>query len=207
MKQFWDERYAEAEYAYGTAPNDFLESEHNAIPVGKVLCLAEGEGRNSVFLAKQGYTVFAVDQSSVGLAKTQRLSLESDVIVDITEADLEDYNIEPSSWDGIVSISAHLPPSVRKRLHRQVVDGLKPGGVFILEAYTEKHLDMEGVGGPPAEQREMFMSLDELKQELEGLEFVIARETERLFDEGRYHQGPSAVVQIVARKAGDQAGQ
>ena len=115
MKKFWDERYAEAEYAYGTAPNEYLESEHNAIPVGKVLCLAEGEGRNSVFLAKQGYTVFAVDQSSVGLAKTQRLSLESDVIVDITEADLEVYNIEPSSWDGIVSISAHLAPSLRKR--------------------------------------------------------------------------------------------
>jgi len=200
MKKFWNERYAEAEYAYGTAPNEFLKAEYKAIPAGRVLCLAEGEGRNSVFLAKQGYTVFAVDQSNVGLAKTQRLGLESDVIIDITEADLQDYEIEPSSWDGIVSISAHLPPSLRKRLHRQVVEGLKPGGVFILEAYTEKQLDMEGVGGPSAEQREKFMSLHELEQELDGLEFIIAQEAERDFDEGKYHQGPGAVVQIVARK-------
>lgn len=201
MKKFWNERYAEAEYAYGTAPNEFLKSEYKSIPSGRVLCLAEGEGRNSVFLAKQGYTVFAVDQSSVGLAKTQRLGLESDVIIDITEADLQDYEIEPSSWDGIVSISAHLSPPLRKRLHRQVVEGLKPGGVFILEAYTEKQLDMDGVGGPSAAQREMFMSLEGLERELEGLELIIAKEAERDFDEGKYHQGPGAVVQIVARKA------
>ena len=200
MKKFWNERYAEAEYAYGTEPNEFLKSEYQAIPVGRVLCLAEGEGRNSVFLAKQGYTVFAVDQSSVGLAKTQRLALESDVIIDITEADLQDYDIEPSAWDGIVSISAHLPPAIRKRLHRQVVQGLKPGGVFLLEAYTVKQLETSGVGGPSAEQREMFMSLAELESELEGLEFSIAREIERPVNEGRYHQGDGAVVQIVARK-------
>ena len=200
MKEFWNERYAEAEYAYGTEANDFLQAEYRAIPVGRVLCLAEGEGRNAVFLAKQGYFVTAVDQSSAGLAKAKRLGLDNDVNIDAVEMDLQEYNIEPNAWDGIVSIFAHLAPALRKRLHREIVRGLKPGGVLILEAYTEKQLETAGVGGPPADQRAMFMSLSELKQELEGLDFIIAREAERTLDEGKYHQGPGAIVQIVAKK-------
>jgi len=200
MKDFWNDRYNDAEFAYGTEPNEFLVSEVKNIPAGRVLCLAEGEGRNAVFLAKQGYLVTAVDQSEVGLKKAKEFGKKKGVEIETIVADLQDFDIEPSSWDGIVSISAHLPPSIRKRLHRQVVQGLKPGGALILEAYTEKQLEMAGTGGPPASQRDKFMSLSELKNELTGLLFVAARETERYFNEGKYHQGPGAVVQIVAKK-------
>ena len=198
MKEYWDERYADTQFAFGKEPNDFLVSEYHQIKPGRVLCLAEGEGRNAAFLACKGYDVTAVDQSKRGLEKTKALGREFGVEITTIEADLNDFQIEPASWDGIISISAHLPPSLRKNVHQQVVSGLKAGGVFILEAYTEKQLEMPGTGGPPANQKEMFMSLPELKAELTGLNIVVAREIDRHFDEGERHQGLSAVVQVVA---------
>ena len=200
MKEFWNERYAGAEFAYGKKPNEFLVAECHRIKSGRVLCLAEGKGRNASFLASKGFNVTAVDQSKQGLDKTKELGREIGVEITTIEADLENFEIAPSYWGAIVSISAHLPPSIRKKIHRQVVSGIKPGGILILEAYTEKQLEMPGIGGPPADQKEMFMSLSKLEIELAGLDFVLAKETERNFDEGKYHQGLSAVVQVVAER-------
>lgn len=200
MKEFWNGRYAEAGFAYGTQANEFLLEQSSKIPPGRVLCVAEGDGRNALYLATQGYSVTAVDQSAVGLEKIRQLGQQNNVEITTIEADLQDFNIQPSAWDGIVSISAHLPPAIRKSLHRQVVEGLKPGGVLILEAYTLKQLEMSGSGGPPATQKDMFMSLSALREELQGLDFILAQEIERVFNEGKYHQGPGAVVQLVALK-------
>ncbi len=195
----WDQRYNEEGFAYGTEPNDFLKSEYRRVPKkGRVLCLAEGEGRNAVFLAKQGYLVTAVDQSLVGLQKAENLAAEHGVEISTTVADLADYDLGSEVWDGIVSIAAHVPPLLRKEIHAQVAGALKRNGIFILEAYTERHLEMDGVGGPP--QKELFMSLDELKVELEGLELIMGIEIERNISEGKYHQGESVVVQVVAGK-------
>ena len=196
----WDQRYNNEEFAYGTEPNDFLKSEFAQIPKGgKVLCLAEGEGRNAVFLAKQGYEVTAVDQSPVGLVKATKFAAQNGVEISTVVADLNDYDLGENCWDGIVSIAAHVPPALRQKLHKQVVKALTDKGVFLLEAYTEKQLKMDGVGGPP--NKELLMSLNELKEELSGLEFVIGQEVERHISEGQYHQGESAVVQVVARKS------
>jgi len=200
MKEFWNERYADSEFAYGKNPNEFLVAEYHRIKPGRVLCIAEGEGRNASFLASKGFTVTAVDQSIKGLQKTKQLGREIGVEITTIEADLDNFEIAASFWDGIVSISAHLPPSIRKKVHRQVVNGIKPGGVLILEAYTPKHLEMPGIGGPPAKQKEMFMSLSELETELAGLDLIVSQETERHFNEGKYHQGLSAVVQVVAER-------
>lgn len=197
----WDQRYNETGFAYGTVPNDFLKAEYFRIPKGgRVLCLAEGEGRNAVFLAKQGYSVTAVDQSAVGLQKAKKLAAEQGVEISTQVTDLADYDFGCEVWDGIVSISAHVPALLRKQLHAQVVRSLKSNGVFILEAYTVRHIEMDGVGGPPPSQKEFFMSLDKLVVELEGLEFIIGAEVERTLSEGKYHQGESAVVQVVACK-------
>ncbi|MBT7790298.1 MAG: class I SAM-dependent methyltransferase [Calditrichaeota bacterium] len=198
----WNQRYSEEGFAFGKAPNDFLKSEYSRIPVGgKVLCLAEGEGRNAVFLAVQGYSVTAVDLSAVGLQKAESLALEFGVSISTLVADLADYNLGSEVWDGVVSISAHLPSQLRKQVHAGVVRSLKSDGVFILEAYTERQLDMDGVGGPPASQKDLFMSLGEAVTELEGLDFIIGTETERYVSEGKYHHGDSAVVQVVAYKS------
>ena len=194
----WDERYAKTDYAYGTEPNAFLAEHAGMIPRGgTVLCLAEGEGRNAVWLAQQGYKVTGVDSSSVGLEKAQTLAAGRGVSIETHCVDLAEFHIEQNSWDGIVSIFCHVPPAIRQRLHLETVAGLKPGGVLILEAYRPKQLEY-GTGGPPV--AELMMQLDETRQELHGLEWLHAAELEREVIEGKYHTGKGAVVQLIGKK-------
>ena len=193
----WDERYDTSEYVYGTDPNDFLASLIDEMPGGRTLCIAEGEGRNAVFLAEHGHEVVAVDASAVGLEKARRLAAERGVSIETLVADLSRFEIAPESWDAIVSIFAHVPPAIRKPLHRKIVTGLRSGGMLVLEAYTPEQIKL-GTGGPPV--AEMTMSLDELRAEFEGLELRHAVELQREVVEGKFHTGRGAVVQLVAVK-------
>jgi len=193
----WDERYQGDEYVYGTSANDFLQSHVDRLPMGRILCLAEGEGRNAVFLAERGFDVTAVDQSSVGLAKAKRLATERGIDITTVVADLADFHIEPKAWDGVISIFAHMPVEARRHLHREVVSGLRSGGMFLLEAYPPEQLQY-GTGGPPT--TEMMMDLNGLRVELAGLEFDYAADVVRDIHEGRLHSGQAAVVQVLARK-------
>ncbi len=195
----WDERYSLAEYAYGTQPNDFLREVAPRLPQGRALCLAEGEGRNAVFLAQCGLEVVAVDQSAVGLEKAQRLAASRQAVLQTVVANLDSYAIGDNAWDVIVSIWAHVPPALRQQVHRACVTGLKPGGMFVLEAYTPAQLAFK-TGGPPVP--ELTMTLAALQHELSGLDFLIGRELVREVREGRYHDGQSAVVQVLARRGG-----
>lgn len=194
----WDERYAEAGFAYGTEPNDFLVASQHLLPKnGSVLCLADGEGRNSVFLAEQGYRVTAVDSSSVGMKKAATLAREKGVQLSTYVADLADYPLPDNSFDAIISIFCHLPPPVRRQLHSRIASSLKKGGVFLLEGYTPRQLAY-GTGGPPVE--ELLMNLDDLLAELQPLRIVHGAELEREVYEGRLHTGLGSVVQLVAVK-------
>jgi hypothetical protein len=133
----------------------------------------------------------------VGLEKARRLAGDRGVVVDTVIRDLADLQIEPAGWDAIVSVWCHVPGRLRASLHRRVVDGLKPGGVLVLEAYTPRQLDY-GTGGPPDPDR--LMTLAALRNELQGLEFEVGREVEREIHEGIKHHGLSHVVQVRARK-------
>lgn len=195
----WDERFSEPGYAYGTDPNEFLVSVADRIPEGRVLCLAEGEGRNAVFLASRGHEVTAVDTSRVGLAKAQALANRRGVQIETVHTDLGEFEIEPGAFMGIVSIFCHLPPPVRAALHERCLRGLAPGGAFVLEGFAPRQLEL-GTGGPRS--RELLMELGIIRQELPGLRYEVARELERRLDEGRYHCGTAAVVQILALKPG-----
>lgn len=193
----WNERYSQPEYAFGKHPNDFLVQVIQQVPKGRVLCLAEGEGRNAVYLAQQGCRVTAVDASPVGLEKARKLAAERSVAIEVVVADLAEFSIQPNSWEAIVSIFCHLPPTVRAHVHRQVVTGLTAGGVFVLEAYTPRQLAFK-TGGPPTAA--LMMELATLQQELDGLYFDHAQEVERDIQEGLFHRGQSAVVQVLATK-------
>jgi len=196
----WDERYSSEDYAYGTAPNDFLVSAARHLPAGgRVLCLGEGEGRNAVWLAKQGYAVRGLDASAVGLAKAQRLAAREGVTIETEHRDLAEADLGESVWDGIVTIFCHLPPPLRRQVHAAAVRALRPGGIFLLEAYTPAQL-VFATGGPPVV--ELMMDLASLREELAGLEFVHGKELERAVHEGLYHNGLAAVVQVIARKPG-----
>lgn len=191
---FWDDRYRGDTYAYGTEPNDFLRAEAHRIGVGPVLCLAEGEGRNAVFLASLGHRVTAVDFSAEGLRKAARLARDRGVEIELVEADLATFDLGETAWSGIVSIFAHTPPAIRSSLHARVVRALAPGGVLVLEAYRPEQIAL-GTGGP--RDVAMMPTLSELRAELGGLELVVAREVEREIHEGPHHAGPSATVQVV----------
>ncbi|MGI9316665.1 MAG: SAM-dependent methyltransferase [bacterium] len=190
----WDERYSTDEYVYGKNPNDFLVLASSRIPKGRVLCLAEGEGRNAVFLARKGFEVVAVDSSSVGLEKAIRLADERGVSIQTIHADLADFEIDKECFSGIISIFAHTPSDVRIDLHRKIVEGLAPGGVLVLEAFRPAQLNYT-TGGPPSS--ELMMTLEDLKQELLGLNFAYGEEIEREIVEGNLHTGLCAVVQVV----------
>lgn len=193
----WNARYSSPDFAYGTEPNDFLAAVAERIPPGRVLSIADGEGRNGVFLATLAYEVTSVDSSSIGLAKAQRLAAARAVHLTTIVADLADYVIAPKSWEGIVSIFCHLPPPIRRRVHEQVERGLAPGGLYVLEGYSIHQLSL-GTGGPRSV--DLLLTLDALRAELAGLELLHAAEIERDIHEGELHSGRSAVVQIVARK-------
>jgi SAM-dependent methyltransferase len=194
----WDSRYNIEDYYYGIEPNDFLKESVGLIPKGgSVLCLAEGEGRNAVFLAGLGFRVTAVDGSTVGLDKLKRLANEKGVNVHSVVADLNDFEIKPNTWDAVVSIWCHVPKSIRIKLHRESVLGLKTNGVFIHESYHPRQLEYK-TGGPPT--ADLMLTADVLVDELKGLHFLKINELDREIHEGKGHNGLSAVVQGIARK-------
>lgn len=193
----WDERYSTADYVYGTEPNTFLRDNVHRLAAGAALCLADGEGRNSVFLAAEGWDTHSVDLSANGVAKALRLSGERGVTVHATVADLADYDLGEQRWDAVVSIFAHMPAAIRADLHARAVRALKPGGVLLLEAYTPDQIG-RGTGGP--QSAELTMTLAGLREELAGLHFDHAWEGVRDVVEGALHTGTAAVVQVIARK-------
>lgn len=193
----WNDRYAENGFAYGTDANTFLMDNQTQLPKGRILCLAEGEGRNAIFLAEKGYDVVAVDSSSVGLEKAQQLAADRGVKIETIVADLADFTIEQDSWDGIVSIFCHIPPDIRLALHQQVCEGLKQNGILLLEAYCPKQLEYKS-GGPPT--AEFMMTLDSLSAEFSTLHSLHKKEVVREIIEGKYHTGMGAVVQLIAQR-------
>lgn len=193
----WDERYSGQAYAYGKEPNSFLREHVEVLPRGRVLCLAEGEGRNAVFLALQGYVVTAVDSSVVGLRKAAALAEERGVSIEIIHADLNHFDPGTGVWDAIVSIFVPLPSEQRVQLHSKVIRALRPGGVYLMEAYRPQQLAY-GTGG--GDNIDCMQSVTTVAKELEGLDSLHLCEIERDVVEGSYHTGLAAVLQLIARK-------
>jgi 2-polyprenyl-3-methyl-5-hydroxy-6-metoxy-1,4-benzoquinol methylase len=198
FEAMWDERYQRETLTYGDEPNDFLAEQAGLLRPGTCLCLAEGQGRNAVWLAGQGFSVTAVDQSSVGMARAQELAADRGVAVATEVADLAQYDLGVERWDNIVSIFGHLPSELRRDVHRRVVEALRPGAIFLLEAYTPVQLETSGTGGPP--DPDMLPTAEILTEELAGLEILLAQEVVRQVNEGEHHRGEGAVVQFIARK-------
>ena len=193
----WDERYSGDEFMYGTMPNDFLAQVCPRLPPGLTLCIAEGEGRNAVYLAGQGHEVTAMDASSVGMAKAQQLAQQRGVQLRTTVADLAHFDVGQGQWDNIVSIFGHIPSKLRKPLYARLVKALKPGGHLVMESYSPAQITRT-TGGP--KDPDMMPTVDELKKELQGMTFEVAHEVVRSVHEGRGHTGEAVVVQVLAMK-------
>ncbi|GAB2905502.1 class I SAM-dependent methyltransferase [Uliginosibacterium flavum] len=193
----WDERYANAEYVYGTEPNSFLV-EHAHRLSGPVLSLAEGEGRNAVFLASMGLKVLGVDSSAVGLRKAHALASARQLKIETEVADLAHFTPTQAHYGAVVSIFAHLPGALRQRLYPLIEQSLVPGGFVLLEAYSEEQLAYT-TGGPKDD--DMLMSVAKIEQHFPELEPVLLRQIEREVCEGSYHTGRASVVQFIGRKS------
>jgi len=196
-KQRWEERYSDDDYLYGTEPNTFLAESVASTTPGEVLCVADGEGRNGVYLAGLGHRVTSVDLTEAGVAKAARLAADRGVELTTIVADLAEFDLGQQRWDLIVSIFAHTPPVVRQRLHGAYHRALKPGGQVILEAYTPDQIG-RGTGGPP--NPELTMTLAGLETELVDLKIGHGAELVRPVIEGPGHTGDGAVVQVIANR-------
>lgn len=198
-REFWDSRYGEPGYAYGTEPNAFLRDQSNRLaPGSRVLVVGDGEGRNGVWLASRGHDVLSVDASAVGLAKARRLAAERGVPLQTEEADLSLWRWPVAAFDAVVSIFLHFRPDIRARMHAAMLAALKPGGLLILEAFTPDQLKYSS-GGP--RDREMLYTSDLLRQDMKAGEILQLEEMVTDLDEGKYHRGPAAVVRLLVRCA------
>lgn len=198
MKEFWDSRYGEPGYAYGTEPNAFLASQKPLLkPGARALAVADGEGRNGVWLAEQGLDVLSVDASAVGLEKVRKLAAERGVVIRTEQADLTRWSWPQGTFDAVVAIFVHFPPDVRAHMHHAMLAALKPGGVLIFEAFTPDQLHYKS-GGPPV--REMLYTASMLREDIAAAgDILLLEETTTELDEGKYHRGTGAVVRLVVR--------
>ncbi len=199
MREFWDAHYADENYIFGTEPNVFLAAQgHLFKPGQKALAVADGEGRNGVWLAQQGLDVLSLEISRIGLAKARKLAEEKRVEVRFEEGDVRTWDWGKERFDVIVAIFVQFAtPDERTRLFRDMKQALKPGGLLILQGYTPKQVEYK-TGGPP--QAENMYTAEMLRDAFSGMEILHLREHEEFVAEGTKHYGMSALVDMVARK-------
>lgn len=195
---FWNQRYSEPGFAYGTEPNAYLVSQRHLLRPGmKALAVADGEGRNGVWLAQQGLDVLSIDASEAGLRKAAQLAADRGVPLRTEHADLATWTWPEAEYDVIAAIYIHFPAELRARMHHSMLQALKPGGVLILEAFTPEQLKFKS-GGPPV--LEMLYTAGQLRLDFAGGEILQLEECITDLAEGRYHRGPAAVVRLVLRR-------
>lgn len=195
----WDERYGGEDYLFGREPNAFLKREaHRLGEGGSVLAVADGEGRNGVFLAGLGLNVHAVDASSVALEKSARLAREAGVEIELEQADLADWSWPQDAYDHVVAIFIQFAdPAMRARLFEGMKRSVKPGGLVLLQGYRPEQVDL-GTGGPP--HRDHMYTRDLLLAAFGDFDILHLEEHDTTIHEGRGHSGLSALIDLVARR-------
>jgi SAM-dependent methyltransferase len=199
MRDFWEQRYSEEEFVYGTEPNAFLVSQKNLFkPHLKTLVVGDGEGRNGVWLAGQGLDVLSVDYAEAGLKKAQAMAGAAGVELRIQHADLTKWDWPQNEFDLVISIYLHFSSDIRPLLHKKMLQALKPGGLLIMEAFNKNQLKYNS-GGPPVEN--MLFSAELLRQDFSAAQIDMLEETTTELKEGKYHSGEAAIVRLVLHKS------
>ena len=195
----WNERYSGEDYVFGREPNEYLRAQAALFaPGSRALCVADGEGRNSVWLAHQGLHVEAFDVAQAGVAKARRLADEARVSVAYHVAGCDEWPWAVDAYDLVVAVFVQFAdPEMRERLFANIVRALKPGGLLVLQGYTPKQLEYK-TGGPGALSH--LYTADLLRRAFASLQIVELVEYEAELHEGARHAGRSALVGLVARK-------
>ena len=198
----WNERYRTDAFAYGETPNHYLKEQLEKLRAGTILFPADGEGRNSVYAATQGWSVTAFDISSEGRGKALRLADSKQVSIDYQVGELHNLNFKPEQFDAIALIYAHFPAAIKSDLHKELDKLLKKGGIVIFEAFSKKHLEYvtrnEKVGGP--KDLGSLFSIEEIQADFGNYEVLELVEKEIELNEGLFHNGIGAVIRFVGRK-------
>lgn len=200
--EFWDERYRGEGFSFGTEPNAFLASQaHRLQPGMRALVPGDGEGRNGVWLAQQGLAADTVDVSPVGVAKARAFAKARGVEIAAQIADLLDWDWPLDRYDIVAALYIHFFDTDRPRMHRAMLDALKPGGIVILESFRIEQLEFQklhGSGGPRL--ADMLCSRAKLEADFAGATFLLLEEAEVELDEGRRHKGRAAVIRSVIQR-------
>ena len=193
----WEERFAYEGYLFGTEPNAFLARNVQRIAAGAdVLCVADGEGRNSTYLAALGHRVHAVEAASNALTKARALAAIRNVDVDFEQVDLEEWNWPVAAYDAVVAIFIQFTDPVgRAAMFERMAAALRPGGVLLLEGYGPKQLEY-GTGGPKV--LDHFYTVEGLRTAFPTLTIELLEAYDVVLDEGPRHQGMSALVDLIA---------
>ncbi len=194
-KARWDERYDRDMYIYGKEPAAFLKQKLDGLKKGKALVLAMGEGRNAVYLAQNGFDVTGVDISEVAIEKCNKLANERNTTVNGVVADLTDYDLGEAQFDLITKFYYYEPS-----IFPQIIDALKPGGMFILEQFSIDHLRYRGTSGFGPKNPDYLIKPNELLEPLKSLRILYYEDTVVELDEGM-HKGTAAVIRLIAQKA------
>jgi cyclopropane fatty-acyl-phospholipid synthase-like methyltransferase len=202
MKEFWNDRYSQQAFVYGTQPNVFFKQELDKLQKGMLLLPAEGEGRNAVYAAKQGWNSFACDISDKGKEKAQKLAAANKVSLTYSVGDFGSLSYQNAFFDTIALIYAHFPAEKKEQFHGLVDRYLKVGGTVIIEAFSKNHLrfnsDNPKVGGP--KDIDMLYSTEEIQSDFPNYEVLILEEVETELSEGQFHVGLGSVLRFVGRK-------
>ncbi|MCB1367629.1 MAG: class I SAM-dependent methyltransferase [Rhodobacteraceae bacterium] len=198
----WDERYSEPGFLFGTAPAQFLAEQAEYLQRGlTALAVADGEGRNSVYMAERGMRVTAMDASEVGLAKAKGLAAARSAPVNFVQADLRTWDWQPEAFDLVAAIFIQFAdPGFRAEIFAGMTRTLKPGGILLLHGYTPEQVAF-GTGGPP--NPDYMYTTDMLTEAFGDMDILRLAAYEREVDEGRGHKGRSALIDLVARKRPD----
>jgi len=199
MASVWDERYASEDYLFGTEPNAFLVSQHHLLKPGlSCLAVADGEGRNGVWLAQQGLQVLSVEASAVAQQKARKLAEQRKVTLEFELADLSQWEWGENRFDMVAAIFIQFaPPGLREQMFAGIRRCLKPGGLLLLQGYTPRQLEY-GTGGPSAAENMYTEPL--LRAEFADMEWLHFAEHDEEVSEGSGHHGMSALIDLVARK-------
>lgn len=197
-KEHWNNSFSDTDYVYGETPNQFIQEQaHLFSPNAYIACFAEGEGRNAVYLAAKGHPVTSYDQSEIGLTKTQDLAKKNQVEVETKEADLATEKVEADKYDGAIMVFGHVPRENQAFLFQNIVDSVKPGGVILIEVYSEDQLAYK-TGGPPVQEM-LYRPEDVLAwTRQQHHHHFFYGESER--HEGKRHHGTCHIIQLAIKK-------
>ncbi|MCB0473273.1 MAG: methyltransferase domain-containing protein [Flavobacteriaceae bacterium] len=203
MKEFWDDRYSEKEYAYGTEPNAYFKYALEKIhPSGAAFFPGEGEGRNAVYAAKQGLVVTALDYSSEARNKALKLAKHNNVTLEYQIGDMGHIRFKPNSFNLAVLVFTHFLPDESDNYFKALINYLKPGGYLIAELFSKDHsqfLKSNPLAGGP-KNSDMLYTVSEIKKYFSGLAFIELEKKVIELNEGLYHRGQASVIRLIGQK-------